>query len=204
MRKVLSVLVAAVMLAALCVPAFAAAKTVTMSVDKTQVKVGQTVTVKVNADKVTGVNATVTYNTDAFELVSAKAQGGLTLIFNTEVPGQVLMAGAGTEVVSGTVAVITLKYKGGEGKIALDDVTVLIGDEDAETAVAGSTATVVEASGTDPVPAKTTKPAANNNALKTTKENKKTGGTVSVAASATAVVVMAAAVAYTMKKKNED
>ena len=85
MRKVLSVLVAAVMLAALCVPAFAAAKTVTMSVDKTQVKVGQTVTVKVNADKVTGVNATVTYNTDAFELVSAKAQGGLTLIFNTEV-----------------------------------------------------------------------------------------------------------------------
>ena len=205
MRKVLSVLVAAVMLAALCVPAFAAAKTVTMSVDKTQVKVGQTVTVKVNADKVTGVNATVTYNTDAFELVSAKAQGGLTLIFNTEVPGQVLMAGAGTEVVAGTVAVITLKYKGGEGKIALDDVTVLIGDEDAETPVAGSTATVVEASGTDPVPAKTTKPAANNGgALKTTKENKKTGGTVSVAASATAVVVMAAAVAYTMKKKNED
>ena len=207
MKKVLSVLVAAVMLAALCVPAFAAGEAVALKADKTEAKVGDTVTVTVDVTKLTGLEAVVSYDTAAFDLVSAKAGTAMLAEINDAFgAGQVKVAATSTDVVDGTVAVITLKYKGGEGVVSINVLDALDKDDNSLKLTAAAV-TVVEAKDATPIDPETTAPAPTKpDATKTTAkvENPKTGGAVSVAASAAAVVVMAAAVAYTMKKKNED
>ena len=210
MKKVLSVLVAALMLAALCVPAFAAGEAVTLKADKTEAAIGDTVTITVDVTKLSGLEAVVKYDTAAFDLVEAVSGDKMTTVCNTGVAGEVKLAGAAATVVDGAAAKITLKYKGGEGVVSIDIQDAVDADDASIALTAASvkvtekaeptTEKVTEATKTD---AETTK---TPDATKTTAKvkNPTTGGSVSVAASAAAVVVMAAAVAYTMKKKNED
>lgn len=215
MKKVLSVLVAAIMLAALCVPAFAAGEAVTLTADKTALKAGETVTVNVNITNLSGVTAEVHFDTDVFELVKTEDTELLNLEAN-EQTSYVRFASAGKKIKTGTILKIELKYKGGDGKITLDVEDALAGGDETLTALCGTavkTLTITEkaseattakkpAEQTTKKPAATTKAPSKGNVSKV--NNPKSGGTVSVAASAAAVVVMAAAVAYTMKKKNED
>lgn len=227
MKKVLSVLVAAVMLAAICVPAFAATPAVTMTTDKTDAAIGDTVTVTVSVAALTGLEATVKFN-DAFELVDAKATSTMTAVVNKEVAGEVKLAAAAADEANGAIATVTLKYLGGEGVITLDVADAIDVDDATVEAVLGAsvaTATITEAEppvddpiddpADEPTEEPTEKPTekpteAEKTTVKptdkaTTTDHPKMGGSsVSVAASAAAVVVMAAAVAYTMKKKDEE
>lgn len=212
MKKVLSVLVAAIMLAALCVPAFAAGEAITLTADKTSVKVGETVTVKVNITNLSGITAEVHYDVDAFEYVSSKT--GALLTAPNATTGKVRIASVGNDPITGLALEVVLKYKGGDGKITLDVEDALGNGDETLTALCGTavkTLVITEKASEAPTQKPTQKPAASAATTKAPSKgnvskvnNPKSGGTVSVAASAAAVVVMAAAVAYTMKKKNED
>ena len=205
MKKVLSVLVAAVMLAALCVPAFAAGEAVTLNADKTEAAIGDTVTVTVDVAKLSGLEATVNYDTDAFELVSATASDLMLGQVNDGTAGAVKYAGAAADVKDGTVLTVVLKYKGGEGAITLDVADAVDADDNSLALTAAALAITEATTTTTTTTVATTAPTtAATTAAKTTVKNPTTGSSVSVAASAAAVVVMAVAVAYTMKKKDEE
>lgn len=214
MKKVLSVLVAAIMLAALCVPAFAAGEKVTLNAPK-EALVGDTVKVTVDVTQLSGLKATINFDTKAFDYVSAVSGTAMLTEINENAAknGAITIASAQTKVVDGTVVEITLKYKGGNGVVSIDIQDAVDANDKSLPLKADSVTVAQGVTPTTPTPEEsTTPPKADNNkndkkpadVQKPAKENPKEGGTVSVAASAAAVVVMAAAVAYTMKKKNED
>ncbi len=120
MKKIMSVTLA-MLFAVLCViPAFAAGYSCNLSADKGKANVGDTVTVSVNVGAgLTGLDATVSFDTAYFELVDAKATSLMVTVVGASKPGQVHLAGATTQPTNaGSVANITLKVLQTGGQIS--------------------------------------------------------------------------------------
>lgn len=120
MKKIMSVTLA-MLFAVLCViPAFAAGYSCSLSADKNNANVGDTVTISVNVGSgLTGLETIISFDTAYFELVDAKTTSLMVTIAGTSKPGQVHLAGAATEPTkAGEFAKITLKVLKTGGQIS--------------------------------------------------------------------------------------
>lgn len=210
MKKILSVLVAVVIVALACVPAFAAAPAVEL---KTPAKaaVGDKIVITVDVNEgVTGLNTTVKYDPDYLELTSTEA----TELMQTEIndgkksaveleKGTVIIASASKDPVKGgTVAKLFFTVKKVDAKVSAT-VSEYILDDETNVADQVKVADKVIAAGEKAASSTTDKK--NSSSKKGTKSvNVPDTGASSVVASASVVLMASAAVALLMKKKNED
>lgn len=222
MKKVLSVLVAVLLVVVACVPAFAATSTISLDASSKTAKVGDTITVSYTAGEgLSGLKATLEYDKTYFEYVEGSAEnGGMFGLcpINDTVAGKIVAAGASDEIVpAGTV--FTAQFKvlktGGTFTAKAEDA---IGNGTEAVEITAAPTLKIEAApdeGADPTdaPATTTAPAgngaANGDANKpnntSSVKSPDTGDTkVSAVAGGVCVLALAAAVAYTMKKKNDE
>lgn len=219
MKKVLSVLVAVLLVVVACVPAFAASYNVRIdSVDTA--KVGEEVTFSVTAPAgVASYGVTFSYDTNYFSYVSSASTElfGLPMI-GDQTAGMVKFAGTSINAIAqeGVAFTVTLKVvkTGGTVRATVteasdnNDVDVLsqFGTAPSKTiAATPATPTTTKA----PATTTTKAPAGGNGSAATTAKGNsvnipKTGGSVSVVAGGVSVLALAAAVAYTMKKKNNE
>ncbi len=225
MKKVLSVLVAVLLVVVACVPAFAATSTISLDASSKTAKAGDTITVSFKAGEgISALKATLEYDETYFKYVEGSAEnGGMFGLFpiNYTVGGKIVDAGASDAVVpAGTVFTAqfkVLKTGGtftakaedaiGEGTEAVDiaDAPALKIEAAPETTKAPTSAPETTA---EPTSANggsdnnTDKPAAGKNdsvKVPDTGDSK-----VSAVAGGVCVLALAAAVAYTMKKKNDE
>lgn len=220
MKKVLSVLVAVLLVASACVPAFAADEIV-MTPSVTEAKVGDVVTINFDiAEGYTGVTGSIKYDPNYFEYVedSATATDLMVTELNDGIEGEIKAASAKTEPAeAGTLFSAQFKVKKVNGEFTAE-LEKLIDENDNDVADTVTIAPVVIAAKADESTTKASDETTTKAAEPTTKatpsssgskkssnstKNPKTGG-VQVIGSAAAVLVASAFVAYTMKKKIED
>ena len=200
MKKVLSVLVALLLIAVACVPAFAAdAYKVDVESSADTAAVGDVITVSFKVSSgLSGFKGVLEYNTKNYKYVagSAEATDLFTTEINDTVDGKIIVASVASEAKDAGV-VCTAKFKvlkkDGVFKASATDA---IDGTNASVTVNGDELAI---NVTDKTTAPETKPDSNKNSV----DIKKTGGKLYVSTAA-AVAVCAAAVAVTMKKKNED
>lgn len=225
MKKVLSVLVAVLLVVVACVPAFAATSTISLDASSKTAKVGDTITVSLTAGEgLSALKATLEYDETYFRYVEGSAEnGGMFGLcpINDTVGGKIVAAGASDQVVpAGTV--FTAQFKvlktGGTFSAKAED-AIGEGTETVEITTA-PTLKIEAASATDEptdAPDTTAEPttsanggsdnntdtpaAGSNNSVKVpdTGDSK-----FSAVAGGVCVLALAAAVAYTMKKKNDE
>lgn len=226
MKKVLSVLVAVLLVVVACVPAFAATSTISLDASSKTAKVGDTITVSFKAGEgLSALKATLEYDETYFKYVEGSAEnGGMFGLcpINDTVGGKIVAAGASDAVVpAGTVFTAqfkVLKTGGtftakaedaiGEGTEAVDitvaptlKIEAAPDTSDTPTDAPETTAAPTTNGGSDN---NTDKPAAGNNNTNSVK-SPDTGDTkVSAVTGGVCVLALAAAVAYTMKKKNDE
>lgn len=206
MKKVLSVLVALLLIAVACVPAFAAdAYKVDVESSADTAAVGDVITVSFKVSSgLSGFKGVLEYNTKNYKYVagSAEATDLFTTEINDTVDGKITVASVASEAKDAGV-VFTAKFKvlKKDGVFKASATDAIDGTNAAVTVNGDELAINVTDKGTKaPEPtAPEAKPDNNKNSV----DIKKTGGKLYVSTAA-AVAVCAAAVAVTMKKKNED
>lgn len=206
MKKVLSVLVALLLIAVACVPAFAAdAYKVDVESSADTAAVGDVITVSFKVSSgLSGFKGVLEYNTKNYKYVagSAEATDLFTTEINDTVDGKITVASVASEAKDAGV-VFTAKFKvlKKDGVFKASATDAIDGTNAAVTVNGDELAINVTDNGAkDPeTPAPEAKPDNNKNSV----DIKKTGGKLYVSTAA-AVAVCAAAVAVTMKKKNED
>lgn len=206
MKKVLSVLVALLLIAVACVPAFAAdAYKVDIESSADTAAVGDVITVSFKVSSgLSGFKGVLEYNTKNYKYVAGSAEA--TDLFMTEindtVDGKITVASVASEAKDAGV-VFTAKFKvlkkDGVFKASATDA---IDGTDAAVTVNGDELAINVTDKGAKAP-ETTAPEAKPDSNKNSVDIKKTGGKLYVSTAA-AVAVCAAAVAVTMKKKNED
>lgn len=206
MKKVLSVLVALLLIAVACVPAFAADAykvDIVSSADTAAVGDEITVSFKVSSG-LSGFKGVLEYNTDNYKYVagSAEATDLFTTEINDTVDGKITVASVASEAKDAGV-VFTAKFKvlKKDGVFKASATDAIDGTNAAVTVNGDELAINVTDKGTKAP--ETTAPEAKPDNNKNSVDIKKTGGKLYVSTAA-AVAVCAAAVAVTMKKKNED
>lgn len=206
MKKVLSVLVALLLIAVACVPAFAADTykvDIVSSADTAAVGDEITVSFKVSSG-LSGFKGVLEYNTDNYKYVagSAEATDLFTTEINDTVDGKITVASVASEAKDAGV-VFTAKFKvlKKDGVFKASATDAIDGTNAAVTVNGDELAINVTDKGTKAP--ETTAPEAKPDNNKNSVDIKKTGGKLYVSTAA-AVAVCAAAVAVTMKKKNED
>lgn len=206
MKKVLSVLVALLLIAVACVPAFAADAykvDIVSSADTAAVGDEITVSFKVSSG-LSGFKGVLEYNTDNYKYVagSAEATDLFTTEINDTVDGKITVASVASEAKDAGV-VFTAKFKvlKKDGVFKASATDAIDGTNAAVTVNSDELAINVTDKGTKAP--ETTAPDAKPDSNKNSVDIKKTGGKLYVSTAA-AVAVCAAAVAVTMKKKNED
>ena len=206
MKKVLSVLVALLLIAVACVPAFAAdAYKVDVESSADTAAVGDVITVSFKVSSgLSGFKGVLEYNTENYKYVagSAEATDLFTTEINDTVDGKITVASVASEAKDAGV-VFTAKFKvlKKDGVFKASATDAIDGTSAAVTVNGDELAINVTDKGAK-APETTTpeaKPVNNKNSVDITK----TGGKLYVSTAA-AVAVCAAAVAVTMKKKNED
>lgn len=205
MKKVLSVLVALLLIAVACVPAFAA-DTYKVDVESSAdtAAVGDVITVSFKVSSgLSGFKGVLEYNTENYKYVagSAEATDLFTTEINDTVDGKITVASVASEAKDAGV-VFTAKFKvlKKDGVFKASATDAIDGTNAAVTVNGDELAINVTDKGAKAP--ETTAPEAkpdNKNSVDITK----TGGKLYVSTAA-AVAVCAAAVAVTMKKKNED
>lgn len=206
MKKVLSVLVALLLIAVACVPAFAAdAYKVDIESSADTAAVGDVITVSFKVSSgLSGFKGVLEYNTDNYKYVAGSAEA--TDLFMTEindtVDGKITVASVASEAKDAGV-VFTAKFKvlKKDGVFKASATDAIDGTNAAVTVNSDELAINVTDKGTKAP--ETTAPEAKPDNNKNSVDIKKTGGKLYVSTAA-AVAVCAAAVAVTMKKKNED
>ena len=221
MKKVLSVLVAVLLVAVALVPAFASDE-VKMVPSATEAKVGDTITIKYDiAEGYTGITTTLKYDPNYFEYVdgSAEATDLMLTELNDTVEGEIKAASASTDPTeAGTLFQAQFKVKKVNGEFTAE-LEKLIDENDNDVSAGVAIAPVTIAAKADESTTKsdetttkkdetTTKSSGGNggsgsNSGSNSVPSPKTGG-AQVIGSAAAVLVASAFVAYTMKKKIED
>lgn len=206
MKKVLSVLVALLLIAVACVPAFAAdAYKVDIESSADTAAVGDVITVSFKVSSgLSGFKGVLEYNTDNYKYVagSAEATDLFTTEINDTVDGKITVASVASEAKDAGV-VFTAKFKvlKKDGVFKASATDAIDGTNAAVTVNSDELAiNVTDKGAKDP---ETTAPEAKPDNNKNSVDIKKTGGKLYVSTAA-AVAVCAAAVAVTMKKKNED
>lgn len=206
MKKVLSVLVALLLIAVACVPAFAAdAYKVDVESSADTAAVGDVITVSFKVSSgLSGFKGVLEYNTKNYKYVagSAEATDLFTTEINDTVDGKITVASVASEAKDAGV-VFTAKFKvlKKDGVFKASATDAIDGTNAAVTVNGDELAINVTDKGAKApeTTAPETKPDSNKNSV----DIKKTGGKLYVSTAA-AVAVCAAAVAVTMKKKNED
>jgi hypothetical protein len=206
MKKVLSVLVALLLIAVACVPAFAAdAYKVDVESSADTAAVGDVITVSFKVSSgLSGFKGVLEYNTKNYKYVagSAEATDLFTTEINDTVDGKIIVASVASEAKDAGV-VFTAKFKvlkkDGVFKASATDA---IDGTNASVTVNGDELAINVTDKGAKAP-ETTAPEAKPDSNKNSVDIKKTGGKLYVSTAA-AVAVCAAAVAVTMKKKNED
>lgn len=206
MKKVLSVLVALLLIAVACVPAFAAdAYKVDIESSADTAAVGDVITVSFKVSSgLSGFKGVLEYNTKNYKYVagSAEATDLFTTEINDTVDGKIIVASVASEAKDAGV-VFTAKFKvlkkDGVFKASATDA---IDGINASVTVNGDELAINVTDKGAKAP-ETTAPEAKPDSNKNSVDIKKTGGKLYVSTAA-AVAVCAAAVAVTMKKKNED
>ena len=206
MKKVLSVLVALLLIAVACVPAFAAdAYKVDVESSADTAAVGDVVTVSFKVSSgLSGFKGVLEYNTENYKYVagSAEASDLFTTEINDTVDGKITVASVASEAKDAGV-VFTAKFKvlKKDGVFKASATDAIDGTNAAVTVNSDELAiNVTDKGAKDP---ETTAPEAKPDNNKNSVDITKTGGKLYVSTAA-AVAVCAAAVAVTMKKKNED
>lgn len=206
MKKVLSVLVALLLIAVACVPAFAADAykvDVESSADTAAVDDVITVSFKVSSG-LSGFKGVLEYNTENYKYVagSAEASDLFTTEINDTVDGKITVASVASEAKDAGV-VFTAKFKvlKKDGVFKASATDAIDGTNAAVTVNGDELAINVTDKGAKAP--ETTAPEAKPDNNKNSVDITKTGGKLYVSTAA-AVAVCAAAVAVTMKKKNED
>ena len=206
MKKVLSVLVALLLIAVACVPAFAAdAYKVDVESSADTAAVGDVITVSFKVSSgLSGFKGVLEYNTDNYKYVagSAEATDLFTTEINDTVDGKITVASVASEAKDAGV-VFTAKFKvlKKDGVFKASATDAIDGTNAAVTVNGDELAINVTDKGAKAP--ETTAPEAKPDNNKNSVDIKKTGGKLYVSTAA-AVAVCAAAVAVTMKKKNED
>lgn len=206
MKKVLSVLVALLLIAVACVPAFAAdAYKVDVESSADTAAVGDVITVSFKVSSgLSGFKGVLEYNTENYKYVAGSAES--TDLFTTEindtVDGKITVASVASEAKDAGV-VFTAKFKvlKKDGVFKASATDAIDGTNAAVTVNGDELAINVTDKGAKAP--ETTAPEAKPDNNKNSVDIKKTGGKLYVSTAA-AVAVCAAAVAVTMKKKNED
>ena len=206
MKKVLSVLVALLLIAVACVPAFAAdAYKVDVESSADTAAVGDVITVSFKVSSgLSGFKGVLEYNTENYKYVtgSAEASDLFTTEINDTVDGKITVASVASEAKDAGV-VFTAKFKvlKKDGVFKASATDAIDGTNAAVTVNSDELAiNVTDKGAKDP---ETTAPEAKPDNNKNSVDITKTGGKLYVSTAA-AVAVCAAAVAVTMKKKNED
>lgn len=205
MKKVLSVLVALLLIAVACVPAFAAdAYKVDVESSADTAAVGDVITVSFKVSSgLSGFKGVLEYNTKNYKYVagSAEATDLFTTEINDTVDGKITVASVASEAKDAGV-VFTAKFKvlKKDGVFKASATDAIDGTNAAVTVNGDELAINVTDKGTKAP--ETTAPEAKPDNNKNSVDIKKTGGKLYVSTAA-AVAVCAAAVAVTMKKKNE-
>lgn len=206
MKKVLSVLVALLLIAVACVPAFAAdAYKVDVESSADTAAVGDVITVSFKVSSgLSGFKGVLEYNTENYKYVagSAEATDLFTTEINDTVDGKITVASVASEAKDAGV-VFTAKFKvlKKDGVFKASATDAIDGTNAAVTVNGDELAINVTDKGAKAP--ETTAPEAKPDSNKNSVDIKKTGGKLYVSTAA-AVAVCAAAVAVTMKKKNED
>lgn len=205
MKKVLSVLVALLLIAVACVPAFAAdAYKVDIESSADTAAVGDVITVSFKVSSgLSGFKGVLEYNTKNYKYVAGSAEA--TDLFMTEindtVDGKITVASVASEAKDAGV-VFTAKFKVlKKDGVFTASATDAIDGTDAAVTVNGDELAINVTDKGAKAP-ETTVPEAKPDS-KNSVDIKKTGGKLYVSTAA-AVAVCAAAVVVTMKKKNED
>lgn len=206
MKKVLSVLVALLLIAGACVPAFAA-DTYKVDVESSAdtAAVGDVITVSFKVSSgLSGFKGVLEYNTENYKYVagSAEATDLFTTEINDTVDGKITVASVASEAKDAGV-VFTAKFKvlKKDGVFKASATDAIDGTNAAVTVNGDELAINVTDKGAKAP--ETTAPEAKPDNNKNSVDITKTGGKLYVSTAA-AVAVCAAAVAVTMKKKNED
>ncbi|MDY6060072.1 MAG: hypothetical protein SPI76_07025 [Candidatus Fimenecus sp.] len=206
MKKVLSVLVALLLIAVACVPAFAAdAYKVDVESSADTAAVGDVITVSFKVSSgLSGFKGVLEYNTENYKYVagSAEASDLFTTEINDTVDGKITVASVASEAKDAGV-VFTAKFKvlKKDGVFKASATDAIDGTNAAVTVNGDELAINVTDEGAKAP--ETTAPEAKPDNNKNSVDITKTGGKLYVSTAA-AVAVCAAAVAVTMKKKNED
>lgn len=206
MKKVLSVLVALLLIAVACVPAFAAdAYKVDVESSADTAAVGDVITVSFKVSSgLSGFKGVLEYNTENYKYVagSAEATDLFTTEINDTVDGKITVASVASEAKDAGV-VFTAKFKvlKKDGVFKASATDAIDGTNAAVTVNSDELAINVTDEGAKAP--ETTAPEAKPDNNKNSVDITKTGGKLYVSTAA-AVAVCAAAVAVTMKKKNED
>lgn len=206
MKKVLSVLVALLLIAVACVPAFAAdAYKVDVESSADTAAVGDVITVSFKVSSgLSGFKGVLEYNTENYKYVagSAEATDLFTTEINDTVDGKITVASVASEAKDAGV-VFTAKFKvlKKDGVFKASATDAIDGTNAAVTVNGDELAINVTDKGAQAP--ETTAPEAKPDNNKNSVDITKTGGKLYVSTAA-AVAVCAAAVAVTMKKKNED
>lgn len=206
MKKVLSVLVALLLIAVACVPAFAAdAYKVDIESSADTAAVGDVITVSFKVSSgLSGFKGVLEYNTENYKYVagSAEASDLFTTEINDTVDGKITVASVASEAKDAGV-VFTAKFKvlKKDGVFKASATDAIDGTNAAVTVNGDELAINVTDKGAKAP--ETTAPEAKPDNNKNSVDITKTGGKLYVSTAA-AVAVCAAAVAVTMKKKNED
>lgn len=211
MKKVLSVLVALLLIAVACVPAFAAdTYKVDLESSATTAAVGDEITVSFKVSSgLSGFKGVLEYNTANYQYVEGSCQVTdlFTSVVNDTVDGKLTVASVATEAKDAGV-VFTAKFKvlKKDGVFTASATDAIDGTSTAVTVAGDELAIEVTDKDTTTKAAETTTSADSGKSDSNKKNSvdiKKTGGKLYVSTAA-AVAVCAAAVAVTMKKKNED
>ena len=206
MKKVLSVLVALLLIAVACVPAFAAdAYKVDVESSADTAAVGDVITVSFKVSSgLSGFKGVLEYNTENYKYVagSAEASDLFTTEINDTVDGKITVASVASEAKDAGV-VFTAKFKvlKKDGVFKASATDAIDGTNAAVTVNGDELAINVTDKGAKAP--ETTAPEAKPDNNKNSVDITKTGGKLYVSTAA-AVAVCAAAVAVTMKKNNED
>ena len=227
MKKILSVLVAVLLVSLACVPAFAA-DTVTINPSATEAAVGDEITISVDVEAgLTGADIVLKYDADYLEYVAdSAADGGLfaTAEINDGVDGEIHFAGTSTDAAAaGTAFTAKFKVKKANAQVSadaneiLDDTgadiapgmtiaSVTIGEKaggETTTSANGGEATTSANGGNGGNGGSNGGNGGSNGGSKGGSNNPKTGNTPVIGAAAV-VLAASAAVLVAMKKKNED
>ena len=121
MKKTLSLILTLIMLAVVCIPAFAADYKCELVASETKVNAGDTVSIDVNiSDGLSGINVIINYDVDKFELTDSENSDRMMVVGNTAEQGKINLVAVSESVQPAqTIFKFRLRVLADGGKITM-------------------------------------------------------------------------------------